>query len=255
LRTRRKAGTRLTRRELLKEAGLAGAAAAIVPAATGAPASPVSAQSPRAAAVAREPLETLTAVEADVLEAVCARLIPTDENGPGAAEARAAHYIDRALAGFLAPNRQAYADGLAAIDRHAVNVRGTPFAKLPAADQDAVLKDIEAGKAAGLPSAFFALVRTHTIQGTFCDPFYGGNANFVGWDLIGYPGVRTIVTEGEQRLGITLKPNHKSAYDYAMFTKASARSDDGAVSPKRDTGDTREGGLATAGPHHHGDPA
>jgi len=154
-----------------------------------------------------------------VLEAVCARLIPTDEHGPGAREARAAHYIDRALAGFLAPSRQAYAAGLAAIDKAAIDAHGLPFAKLSTADQDAVLHSIEA-------TPFFALVRGHTIQGTFCDPFYGGNANFVGWDLIGYPGVRTIVTPDEQRIGITLKPNHKSAYDYAMFTKASALADD-----------------------------
>ena len=34
----------------------------------------------------RESLETLTAAESDTLEAIVARLIPTDENGPGAAE-------------------------------------------------------------------------------------------------------------------------------------------------------------------------
>ena len=96
---------------------------------------------------------------------------------------------------------------------------------LTAAEQDAVLIDVEAGTATGLGDAapFFALVRAHTIQGTFCDPFYGGNANFAGWDLIGYPGVRTIVTPDEQRLGAVTPPNHKSAYDYDMFTKASAR--------------------------------
>jgi gluconate 2-dehydrogenase gamma chain len=226
----RKAGSRLTRRELLKQAGLAGAAAVIVPAGAIVPANAASpatpAQTPGPAALAREPLEALTAAEADVLEAVCARLIPSDENGPGAAEARAARYIDRALAGFLAPNRQAYAAGLAAIDRHAVKEHGAAFPQLPPADQDAVLKEVEAGKAEGLPAgspSFFNLVRTHTIQGTFCDPFYGGNADFVGWDLLGYPGVRTIVTPDDQRMGITLKPNHKSAYDYAMFVKASAR--------------------------------
>ena len=215
----------LSRRELLKRAGLAGAAAAIGPAVAsahdaGAPADiDAVAQAPVAIPIPREPLEALTAVEADVLEAVCARLIPTDENGPGAREARAAHYIDRVLAGFLAPSRQAYAAGLATIDKAAIDAHRMPFAKLSAADQDAVLQSIEA-------TPFFALVRTHTIQGTFCDPFYGGNANFVGWDLIGYPGVRTIVTPDEQRIGITLKPNHKSAYDYAMFTKASARADE-----------------------------
>jgi gluconate 2-dehydrogenase gamma chain len=214
---------RLSRRELLKRAGLAGAAAAIAPAVAGAHVThgaDAVAQAPAAAPISREPLQALTTAEADVLEAVCARLIPTDESGPGAREARAAHYIDRALAGFLAPSRQAYATGLAAIDLAAKNAHGVPFAKLSDTDQDQILKSMEA-------TAFFALVRTHTIQGTFCDPFYGGNANFVGWDLIGYPGVRTIVTPDEQRIGITLKPNHKSAYDYAMFTKASARADDG----------------------------
>ena len=219
----RKAGSRLTRRELLKQAGFAGAVAIIGPTGAIEPAA-------ASAVVTREPLLALTVAEADTLEAVCARLIPTDENGPGATEARAARYIDRALAGFLAPNRQAYAAGLAAIDRHAVTVHGAAFPQLPPADQDAVLEEVEAGKAEGLPagpSSFFNLVRTHTIQGTFCDPFYGGNANFVGWDLIGYPGVRTIVTDADQRMGIRLKPNHKSAYDYAMFNKASARNGGG----------------------------
>jgi hypothetical protein len=38
-------------------------------------------------------------------------------------------------------------------------------------------------------SVFFEMVRTHTIQGTFGDPYYGGNANFVvGFDwLSGHP--------------------------------------------------------------------
>ena len=70
---------------------------------------------------------------------------------------------------------------------------GRRFVELPAADQDAVLTELE-------QTPFFALVRTHTIQGTFCDPAYGGNASFVGWDLIGYPGVRLDVTADDQRM-------------------------------------------------------
>jgi len=205
-----KADDKLSRRELLKRAGVAGAAAAFLPTLDGS----VRLQADQDVRL-KPDAATLTAAEADTLEAVCARLIPTDEHGPGAREARAAQYIDRALAGFLAPSRQAYTAGLADLDQKAVASHGAPFARLPDADQDAVLKSVEA-------TAFFALVRTHTIQGTFCDPFYGGNASFVGWDLLGYPGVRTIVTADEQRMGITLKPNHKSAYDYAMFNKATA---------------------------------
>ena len=45
--------------------------------------------------------ETLTATEAATLQAMTARLIPSDENGPGAREARAVRYIDRALGGRL----------------------------------------------------------------------------------------------------------------------------------------------------------
>ena len=76
---------------------------------------------------------------------------------------------------------------------------------------------------AAVSAQFFELVRSHTWQGTFGDPYYGGNANFVGWDLLGYPGVRTYVSPEEQRLNVTDKPNHKSAYDNAMFNKATAR--------------------------------
>src|SRR4051794_13618047 len=177
---------------------------------------------------AREPLENLTAAEADLLDAVVARLIPTDATGPGATEARAAHYIDRALGGPLASSRQAYTSGLAALDRYARLSRGKPFTELAPADQDAVLTAVESGAATGFSGgsdAFFALLLSHTHQGTFGDPYYGGNANFVGWDLIGYPGVRTMVTAADQQpleKG-ELKTNYKSAYDYDSFTKASAK--------------------------------
>jgi hypothetical protein len=58
-----------------------------------------------------------------MLEVMVARLIPTGENGPGAAEAPAAHDIDRALVGPLRSQRGAYAAGLAA-----KTLRGlTPF--------------------------------------------------------------------------------------------------------------------------------
>jgi gluconate 2-dehydrogenase gamma chain len=179
---------------------------------------------------AREPLQALTAAEADLLDAIVARLIPTDANGPGAIEAQAVRYIDRALAGALSGSREAYRIGLVALDRYARSSRGAPFAALPPTDQDSVLIDVETGAAtgsgagfSGSSAAFFTLVRTHTLQGTFGDPYYGGNANFVGWDLLGYPGVRTVVSAEDQRLGVTLTPTHQSAYDHSMFTKATAR--------------------------------
>jgi gluconate 2-dehydrogenase gamma chain len=220
----------VSRRSLFKQVGAAGAAAiAGTPLAPGASmaqdhqqhlAQVHAAPATPAAAAQLEALETLTAAEADTLEAIVARLIPSDENGPGAAEARAAHYIDRALTGPLRSSREAYADGLAAIDAYAQSKKGVAFARLSAPDQDAILTEMEKNVATGfMPNAatFFNLVRAHTIQGTFCDPYYGGNANFVGWDLIGFPGLRMAVGEDEQRLKAP-KPVRQSAYEDAMFT-------------------------------------
>ena len=211
-----------SRRELLKRFGVVGAAS-VVPGGVFVQTAPSFAAEARVAAPPpREALETLTAAESDTLEAIVARLIPSDEDGPGAAEARAAHYIDRALAGPLASARKAYAAGLAALNTYAQTTKGEPFARLQAVDQDAVLSEMEKNAATGFTpnsSTFFNLLRAHTIQGTFCDPYYGGNANFVGWDLIRYPGVRISVAAQEQRMGVALKPNHKSAYDDAMFAK------------------------------------
>jgi len=210
------------RRELLKRFGMVGAASVVPGGAFVQTASSFAAEARVAAAPPREALETLTAAESDTLEAIVARLIPSDENGPGAAEARAAHYIDRALAGPLASARKAYGAGLAALNTYAQTTKGEPFARLQAKDQDAVLSEMEKNAAMGFTpnsSTFFNLLRAHAIQGTFCDPYYGGNASFVGWDLIRYPGVRISVAAQEQRMGVSLKPNHKSAYDNAMFTK------------------------------------
>jgi gluconate 2-dehydrogenase gamma chain len=227
----RKTPRDLSRRNLFKQA--AGVAAAIsgtgvatnAPAVAQAPAVAAKLEAPKLDAPRREALETLTAAEADTLEAIVARIIPTDENGPGAAEARAAHYIDRALTGPLRGSRAAYAAGLAAIDDYARSAKGAAFGKLAAKDQDAVLTDLEKNVATGFTpnaAAFFNLVRTHTIQGTFCDPYYGGNANFIGWDLLGYPGLRMVVTADEQRMGARAKPVRQSAYDDASFTMSGA---------------------------------
>ena len=222
--------TFISRRDLLKRAAIVGGAAAVsrsAEATRSAEAFALHTHPAEAFAVPREPLENLTAADADILDAVVARLIPTDANGPGATEARAAHYIDRALGGALAASRPAYTTGLAALDTYARTSRGKPFAGLPAADQDAVLVEVENGTAAGFSgsAAFFALVLNHTLQGTFGDPYYGGNANFVGWDLIAYPGVRTMVSAAEQQQleKRALKANRKSAYDSTSFTKATAK--------------------------------
>ena len=217
--------TFISRRDLLKRVGTG----AVALGALEADARPVDAAIQTAAAVKavkREPLQSFTSTEADLMEAILTRLIPTDEHGPGAVDCGALRYIDRGLASGLSTSRQAYTAGLAALERYAQSSRGAAFAKLSPTDQDSLLIDVETGAATGFngsSAAFFAMLLGHTHQGMFGDPYYGGNANFAGWDLLRYPGVRTMVSAADQQAleARQLKPNHRSAYDYESFTKAS----------------------------------
>jgi len=65
--------------------------------------------------------------------------------------------------------------------REAIPRLGADFATVPAAAQDERLREIET-------TWFFRLLRQHTIEGMFSDPLHGGNADLIGWQLIGYPG-------------------------------------------------------------------
>lgn len=199
---------KVSRRQLLKRLGMTGVGVLALP-----ELSRVLAFQQQARQQSVPPPGALTGPEAATLAAVCARIIPTDDTGPGAAEARASVYIDRSLAGWLAGSRQAYADGLAQLEAAARAAHNRSFSQLAPAEQDAVLSGVD-------ETPFFALVRAHTIQGTFCDPAYGGNTNFVGWDLLGYPGIRLNVTAADQRMEQYPQPVRRSAYDYAMFAAA-----------------------------------
>src|SRR5947208_8554845 len=94
-------------------------------------------------------LVSLTTTEAETLRAVIGRLIPADENGPGALEARADRFIDRGLGGALKNLRPVYSSGLAAVNAYSQSSKASAFAKLSAADQNAVLTDMQENRAAG----------------------------------------------------------------------------------------------------------
>jgi gluconate 2-dehydrogenase gamma chain len=141
------------------------------------------------------------------LEAFADRLIPKDELGPSATECGAVIYIDRALAGPLAAERTAFLEGLDAVDRFARKAHGAPLADLAADKQDEVVVALEKDS-----RAFFARVRRLTLEGTFSDPYYGGNKGFAGWDLIRYPGPRLAVSADEQKMRVAVNPRYVSAW-------------------------------------------
>ena len=62
---------------------------------------------------------------------------------------------------------------------------------------------LETGKATEFswpsPQAFFNTLRTHTIEGMFADPVYGGNKDFAGWKLVGFPGAQPTFTKEDMQ--------------------------------------------------------
>jgi gluconate 2-dehydrogenase gamma chain len=74
------------------------------------------------------------------------------------------------------------------------------FDRLGSAEQDQALSKIE-------DTDFFGLLRRHTIEGMFCDPIHGGNADMIGWQLIGYPGPRmSNAKDVDQHFGEAFRP-------------------------------------------------
>ena len=143
------------------------------------------------------------------LEAFIDRLVPKDENGPGALEIGAADYIDRCFADYLAPEKSMFVQGLASVNQFAMRTQGAALAELSPEKRDAALMAIE--QDANL-RGFFARVRRLTLEGMFCDPSYGGNKNFAGWDLIRYPGAKLASTPEDQRMKTPAKPYRKALY-------------------------------------------
>lgn len=131
-------------------------------------------------------LKFLTNEEMATVDAVTARIIPSDER-PGAKEARVAHFIDYMLATSYVVQQALYRDGLQQLNRLCQSRFNRPFANLAEADQDKVLAQLERREIAEWTEAgdFFSTMRNHTIEGMFSDPKYHGNAGRIGWGLMG----------------------------------------------------------------------
>jgi gluconate 2-dehydrogenase gamma chain len=169
--------------------------------------------------VVPDPAQTFfTATERACVRAISARLIPSDETGPGADEADVVTFIDRQLAGFYgrgerwymkgpfsegteqqgyqfeSPPAGLYRQALAALDEHCRRMHsGKAFDDLDAGLQNDILSAMEKDEIEfeGVSaSAFFELILDNTIEGFFSDPIYGGNRDMVGWRLVDFPGAR-----------------------------------------------------------------
>ncbi len=160
-----------------------------------------------------------------VVEAVCARLIPTDDD-PGAAEAGVAHYIDGLLGAFTFDPPRIWAGGafsgrfggspgfatfhrLTALDELAWRTRIEGSLGIPEREWNGPVVGLQERYAAGLEllgadfadveaeeqdrrlrthEEFTKLVYEHACEGMYGAPEYGGNRDGVGWSYIGFAG-------------------------------------------------------------------
>jgi len=141
------------------------------------------------------------AQDAATIAAFAERLMPGAPGKPGARDAAVLNYIDLALSGAYAELQDFYRRGLAQLDAYCRTTYTETFVRLDAGRQDAVITALEQGKATGFTwptaQAFFETVRTHTIEGMFADPVYGGNKDFNGWKLVGFPGGQAVYTSAD----------------------------------------------------------
>jgi len=179
------------------------------------------------AAVAAKPpkFQFFTLEEAAEIDAITARIIPTDEL-PGAREAGVLYFIDRGLATFSADDQETYREGLPELQGRVTEMfpKAAKISSLTLQQQDEVLHSLDANAPSPLrpfrprPGAqnFFETLRQHTIAGFLIDPDYGGNDSGAGWKVIGrerehmfqapfgfydkdYPGWQPMPKEGDKK--------------------------------------------------------
>ncbi|WP_241502751.1 gluconate 2-dehydrogenase subunit 3 family protein [Bombella intestini] len=147
----------------------------------------------------------------------CERILPQDENGPGAQALGVPRFIDRQMTtpyghgdlwymkapfvngppelGYQLPYspQDLYRGAITPINTYCLMTYHAIFAALAPEWQDDVLHTLEDNKLSfnEIPgSTFFEQLRTNTLEGAFSDPAYGGNYAMGGWKMMGFPGAR-----------------------------------------------------------------
>ena len=139
-------------------------------------------------------LEFFTPEQAAEIDAITARIIPTDET-PGAHEAGVVYFIDRALTTFAADDQKTYREGLPEMQARTREIFPTleKFSAATPEQQDEILHSFDEKQATegrpfrARPAAqnFFEILRAHTVVAFLLDPDAGGDPQGIGWKLIG----------------------------------------------------------------------
>jgi gluconate 2-dehydrogenase gamma chain len=142
------------------------------------------------------PWRFFTADEARLVDAITEQIIPADQD-PGARDAGVVNFIDKQLAGRLRRHQSTYRGSLVGVEETSRVMFNRGFVALPSDQQIEVLKALESGRAKGetwrqaSSSAFFRLIRDHTMAGFYGGPQHGGNRGYASFKMLGldYPQI------------------------------------------------------------------
>ncbi len=122
---------------------------------------------------------------------VCEQIVPADDF-PGARELGVATFIGRVLREAHPEWVAVYQAGLTATDLSSERLFQASFVKLNFDQQLQLLQRMERGDLPAdlwpSPPAgdFFSMVRSHTMQGFYSHPRWGGNRDKLAWKMIGF---------------------------------------------------------------------
>lgn len=133
-----------------------------------------------AAAPAWTGFTSLNDAESKDVDAIAAQIVPSGMT-PGAREAHAVHFIDRALATFFAAWATDFRHGLGEFQANfrTAHPDDASFAAASADTQIAFLSTVDR-------TEFFEMTRMLTVLGMFSSPKYGGNSAGLGWKMLGF---------------------------------------------------------------------
>jgi len=133
-----------------------------------------------AAAPAWRGFQFLSESESQDVDAIAAQIVPSGAT-PGAREAHAVYFIDRAMSTFFAAWSAEFRAGLAEFQAkfHALHPDASSFAAAGSAIQVAFLGTVDR-------TPFFETARMLTVLGMFSSPKYGGNTAGIGWKMMGF---------------------------------------------------------------------
>jgi gluconate 2-dehydrogenase gamma chain len=134
--------------------------------------------------------------EITLLDAIVEQIIPTDDF-PGGKWANVSNFIDKQLNTYYRKHQLEYREGLAALDKTVILMKGKKFEELSFSEQMALLEKMEAGEFSDgywrnhSPADFFDMIRQHSLQGFYGSPGHGGNREYISYRMLrlDYPKV------------------------------------------------------------------